>query len=500
MATIGSAQKRCINCKREVKDDQEFCKCGDRVMARPNPRRSAVRLEIEDFEQSGVPSARLERELASSADGKTTAEPNVLAARVAPAEVTTAKPAVQLTTEQESALDAVTDWYAARGIGIEPFRLFGPAGTGKTTLAKHIEHKLGIPGGVVFGAYTGKAAHVLRKKGVPATTIHSAIYKPVENREARARWERATRELEELREMTDLSDQELAVKAELEQEVTDLEQAIKQGVSFELNPLAEWGSADLIVLDEVSMVNERLALDIESFGVPVLVLGDPFQLPPVEGGGYYTNVKPDVLLQEVHRQALESPVLHLATDVRFGMPWRKHLVKVNLADAMAADQILCWKNSTRINLTSRIREKLGRPAGSPVPGDRVMCLVNNKDIGVFNGQQFEVLNTFNDRESMLLRDDEGNEVQHYFDPDGFRGLDGEKEAKARRRHSGRVGLFTFANVITVHKSQGSEWPHVYVVDQTEQMWKSSATEKARWMYTAITRASDRITIASTAVR
>ena len=41
--------------------------------------------------------------------------------------------------------------------------------------------------------------------------------------------------------------------------------------------------ADLIVLDEVSMVNERMAYDIESFGVPVLVLGDPFQLPPVRG-------------------------------------------------------------------------------------------------------------------------------------------------------------------------------------------------------------------------
>lgn len=493
---IRSEQARCLNCKKPVKSDQEKCACGDPVAIRP-PRieqmPTGARIEAQPQGPRRIPPSHINPSAAQAQVDQITGAPPILRER---------PPAIQLMPEQENALEAVADWYAARGIGIEPFHLFGPAGTGKTTLAKHIAGKLGITD-VAFGAYTGKAAHVLRNKGkIPnATTIHSAIYKPVENREARARWERATRELEAVKEdsFEPRPNDRAARMTELEEEVAKLELAIKQGVSFELNPMAEWGTADLIVLDEVSMVNDQLARDIESFNVPVLVLGDPFQLPPIEGGGYYTNRKPDVLLTQIHRQALESPVLSLATDVRLGRSWREHLVKVDLAAAMAADQILCWKNSTRINLTSKIRAKLGRPAGVPVAGDRVMCLVNNKDLGVFNGQQFEVVYHYWDNVFELC-DDDGNIVRHHYDPDGFRGLDGEKEGKARRRHTGRVGLFTFANVITVHKAQGSEWSHVYVVDQTEQMWKSSTAEKARWMYTAITRASDRVTLASTGVR
>ena len=51
------------------------------------------------------------------------------------------------------------------------FRLFGFAGSGKTTLAKHLA--AGVNGTVVYACFTGKAALVLRKKGCwNASTIH----------------------------------------------------------------------------------------------------------------------------------------------------------------------------------------------------------------------------------------------------------------------------------------------------------------------------------------
>jgi exodeoxyribonuclease-5 len=282
---------------------------------------------------------------------------------------------------------------------------------------------------------------------------------------------------------------------ETREQIEELEATMRRP-SFEFNRYSEWADADLIVLDEVSMVHAKMAEAIERFGVPVLVLGDPEQLPPIEGGGYYTTATPDVLLTEVHRQALQSPVYRLATQIREGRGWTP--VPVSLAAAMEADQIICWKNSTRWNLIHKIREKLGRPKEWPVPGDRIMCLVNNKDAGVLNGQQFDVLNVRRDGEdwSIDARDDEGHMREILAYADGFLGFEREKAGRdTLRAFRGARGLFTFANVVTCHKAQGSEWDHVYVVDQTHQMWKSSEAEKRRWCYTAVSRASERVTIA-----
>ena len=81
----------------------------------------------------------------------------------------------QFAPQQDEALKAVSNWLKE---GRSPlFRLFGYAGTGKTTLAKHFaEH---VDGDVLFAAFTGKAAQVLRSRGASnAKTIHSLIYRP----------------------------------------------------------------------------------------------------------------------------------------------------------------------------------------------------------------------------------------------------------------------------------------------------------------------------------
>ena len=82
---------------------------------------------------------------------------------------------MEFAPQQDEALKAVSRWLKE---GRSPlFRLFGYAGTGKTTLARHFaEH---VDGDVLFAAFTGKAAQVLRSKGATnARTIHSLIYRP----------------------------------------------------------------------------------------------------------------------------------------------------------------------------------------------------------------------------------------------------------------------------------------------------------------------------------
>src|SRR5882724_4407249 len=135
--------------------------------------------------------------------------------------------------EQDAALKAVAEWLKAKpGRGNTPpiFRLFGYAGTGKTTLARHIADS--ADGKVLFAAFTGKAAQVMRNKGCyGASTIHSLIYRARESGE-------------------------------------DIP-------SFELWDDAPASKAKLIIIDECSMVDAELGRDLMSFGIPVLVLGDP---------------------------------------------------------------------------------------------------------------------------------------------------------------------------------------------------------------------------------
>src|SRR6476646_2206904 len=89
------------------------------------------------------------------------------------------------TAHQDSALNALAGWLKqkpGRNCTPQVFRLFGYAGTGKTTLARHIAE--GVDGKVLFAAFTGKAASVMRSKGCErASTIHSLIYKTRESGE-----------------------------------------------------------------------------------------------------------------------------------------------------------------------------------------------------------------------------------------------------------------------------------------------------------------------------
>ncbi len=68
----------------------------------------------------------------------------------------------QWTPEQDQALKAAAAWLETRS-SPQIFRLFGFAGTGKSTLARHLAAH--VDGPVSFAAFTGKAALVMRSKG-----------------------------------------------------------------------------------------------------------------------------------------------------------------------------------------------------------------------------------------------------------------------------------------------------------------------------------------------
>jgi exodeoxyribonuclease-5 len=356
--------------------------------------------------------------------------------------------------EQAQAIDAVGRWLKQG----EPqvFRLFGYAGVGKTTLARHIAE--GARGETAFAAFTGKAALVMRSKGCAgATTIHALIYRASEGAEG--------------------------------------------APTFTLNADGPASRAGLIVIDECSMVDAELGRDLLSFGKPILVLGDPFQLPPVKGGGFFTESAPDVMLTQIHRQAHDNPIIRLSEVVRSGGELKEgaygetrviRRAAVDAAEVLGADQVLVGTNRTRRAYNQRMRDLNGFKEALPVAGDRLVCLRNDRAKGLINGGLWRVeglSGVKKDFVKMTLRSEDESarsavkvSVLKAF----FEGTEGEL-AYALRRESDE---FDYGYALTVHKAQGSQWDNVMLFDESFAFRE----HRARWLYTGLTRAARRLTV------
>jgi exodeoxyribonuclease-5 len=422
---------------------------------------------------------------------------------------------------QAAAIREIKAWFETRTREQQVFRLFGYAGSGKSTVLKFALEELGLSShrsvrdgtcvpGVVTATFTGKAALVLTRKGTPARTIHSLIYSVTESTEDEV--EKAAQKVREaevsVRSLTGFD--RTAAEAGIEAMRQTLSQMKKP--RFALNPHSDAADARLIVLDEVSMVGEEMARNLMSFKKPILVLGDPGQLPPIKGEGAFTNVVPDVMLMEIHRQAAESAIIRLATMAREGRPigfgtYDAHVAKMYKADispeqALRGGQLICGMNATRLQVNNAMRAAAGL-AGSPLPSgasEKIICLKNQNDIGLINGM-FVTLEDIVDEGSLyfsaVVTDEEGRHVG----PADFKGAPGRLRlykghfedhiAFDRHRHDRdwkekkHLTEATFGWAITAHKAQGSQWENVIVWD--DGLGRSDL-DRRRWLYTAITRA------------
>lgn len=366
-----------------------------------------------------------------------------------------------LSTSQAAGVAKIHEWLAKpKHTRPQEFRFFGTAGTGKTTAIATAVAEANL--NMAYIAFTGKAASVMRRNGIDAQTLHSLIYRRIDDDPAtgKPRFERAKRR--------------------------------------------DVAHHDLIVLDECSMIGTDMANDLLSFGVPVLAIGDPAQLPPVNdrtGLGYFTKGEPDVLLTEVHRQAADNPILHLATRARQG-----EVIKYgNYGDSRVlfsgdidpdelwdADQVIVGTNVTRARLNKRARAHYGMVDETPMFGDKIICTRNNHTYGIFNGEMFTVIRCDQISPAWMSMD-----VVRLEDPEKtviadirvhvsmFNGR--EKPDESTLARSAR---FDFGYAITAHKAQGSQWDNLIVIDESAVF----RDDKHKWLYTAITRAAKTITV------
>ena len=391
---------------------------------------------------------------------------------------------MELTKKQEEGLKIALDRYRNN----EKYVVIGGyAGTGKSTLVKFIIDVLDVePSKVAYATFTGKAAEVLRKKGnANAMTLHRLLYDSIP----------------------------------------------KPGGGFIRKPKLQL-DYNVIVVDEVSMVPKSMIDMLLHHRVYVIFLGDPFQLPQIDKNETHTLLdKPHIFLDQVMRQAAESEIIQLTMKIRNGekidfmngkeviIAPRASLVTGHLT---WADQIICATNASRISLNNQMREILGY-SGLPQDGERMICLRNywedfseDGSSSLVNGMTGIIKNPFEsfrmapqfvkmkNHKMETIQCDFTSDDGSYFNSvemDKHMILTGEKcidwrESYQLGRLIQRIGdivprEFTFGYAITCHKAQGSEWNKVLVIEESFPFPKD---EHARWLYTACTRAAEKLVL------
>ncbi|MEE8397922.1 MAG: AAA family ATPase, partial [Desulfobacterales bacterium] len=266
--------------------------------------------------------------------------------------------------------------------------------------------------------------------------------------------------------------------------------------------------ADIVIIDEASMVDATLMfhlLKAVPMSAGLILVGDVFQLPSVGPG----NVLSDLIqshriqtyeLKTIYRQAQESNIVMNAHRVRMGeqldLAGPDHsdfyfIRQQNPERAVETIVKLCSESIPRkynldrigdiqvltpmhkgavgtINLNQVLQKALNsepeQDGGSRRmfrTGDKVMHLKNNYQKDVFNGD-IGTVRTINSAENMLSVDYEGRIVDYDFE---------------------ELDELSLAYAISVHKSQGSEYPAVIVPLMTQHY----PLLQRNLLYTAMTR-------------
>ena len=357
--------------------------------------------------------------------------------------------------------------------------------THNTTLIRYFIDRLGLSyKNVLFLAFMGKAASQMARNGLPAKTIHSAIY---DYKEKLARGK----------------DGNLILQSNGKP---------KKVFSFELKDHIS-KKIKLIVVDEASMVDENTALDLLSFGIPIICLGDLNQLPPVFGNPFFLN-DPDVILRQIMRQAEKSPVIWLSQQVlddkelKYGVYGNCAVIpKKDITDfhLRNSDIIITGTNRLRYNINNYCREEIKKIRNLEYPniGEKVICRKNNwgecieDNIYMTNGTT-----GFVDR--IDKRSYNKNTMIMDFRPDFCRkafkniefdlnhmyaipGAENNKETPFAYLYD----KMEYAYAITCHAAQGSSWENVLYMHEN---FMRDPEDRKKLLYTAITRASNSITI------
>jgi exodeoxyribonuclease-5 len=149
-------------------------------------------------------------------------------------------------------------------------------------------------------------------------------------------------------------------------------------------------------------------------------------------------------------------------------------------------------NVTRRCFNWQLRDQLGFKGIVPQSRDRLVCTRNRHDRGLLNGSIWTARNVQVKGDGiieLMIASDEAPEtvVPVKTHQAFFQGTD--KKLPNYMLHT--LDWFDFGYALTVHKAQGSQWDNIMVRNEASV----AREEPHRWLYTAITRAAERVTLA-----
>lgn len=395
-----------------------------------------------------------------------------------------------LTNDQAKALDSIGRWMKNPGQWM--FFLAGYAGTGKTTLIQHFINSLSKS--PICLAPTGKAASVLQRKLSTSvvTTIHKALYTPM---------------IEDANKLMALL---MSLKAtpnseEIKEQIAEERERLKRiKLRFQDSSTITITAEDLVIVDEASMVTNKMVDDLKKLGCKVLFVGDVGQLPPVGDNGFFSTAHPDASLEEIVRQAADNPIIRWSMKVRKGEYIPQNFVDGTVTKMpqkgfpidmfLDRDQILTGTNKMRHRLNRSIRKLKGFVNNGDLPeaGEHLICLKNGYKFGCFfvNGIQclstgVADVNNIGDYAMDILWEGTPLKGLPFYEYPFRVHYDKDAQAEPWQMRNHLIEL-DYAYAITVHKSQGSEWEKVALVD--DDLFHNDVRFRRRWLYTAITRA------------